>query len=445
MTLKFCLSKDGLVNYTLEYAPVGEDKYTTFADSSSSVTNGVLGKFDPTLLKNGMYNIRLTGYGSSKHNVAEITVSVEGQMKIGNYSIAFNDMDIPVQGWPLTVQRGYDSRNKNKNGDFGYGWNLSLMGIKLSESCDPGNFWDVQGSGSFLISYNAIETRPHTISIDWGNGKVDKFKEKLSYAKSYQPTIYDISVSYTAEGSTKSKLEAIGTTSGFFTNSGMLLSTSGESYNPSKYKLTTEQGVVYIIDKMNGVESITDTNGNVITFTKDGITHSDGKSITFERNKDGNITKISGYEEEVSYAYDSNGDLACGVLSFCGAGRSFKNANALRNPIVERAGETEFKGKTVYQDDSLFNPNSVDKQGRTNIQRMEEGLAPIGKDGKSVNLHHVDQMDNGPIQEISATSHQQNYSDLHQNTGKSPSQINRPYFNKWRSSYWEWRASQYKK
>lgn len=43
--------------------------------------------------------------------------------------------------------------------------------------------------------------------------------------------------------------------------------------------------------------------------------------------------------------------------------------------------------------------------------------------------------------EITATEHQQNYSNLHTNIGQSPSQINRSEFNSWRREYWEWRSS----
>jgi len=89
---------------------------------------------------------------------------------------------------------------------------------------------------------------------------------------------------------------------------------------------------------------------------------------------------------------------------------------------------------------SIFDPYFVDKQGRTNIQRMKQGLAPIGTDGKSVNLHHIDQTNNGPVMEITATEHQQNYSKLHTNVGKSPFQINRSEFNSWRRGYWKWRS-----
>ena len=97
-------------------------------------------------------------------------------------------------------------------------------------------------------------------------------------------------------------------------------------------------------------------------------------------------------------------------------------------------------GKTVTMDNSIFDPNFVDRQGRTNIQRMEQGLAPIGTDGKSINIHHIDQTNNGPVMEIMATEHQQNYSKLHTNIGQAPSQINRSEFNSWRRGYWEWRS-----
>ena len=101
----------------------------------------------------------------------------------------------------------------------------------------------------------------------------------------------------------------------------------------------------------------------------------------------------------------------------------------------------DVNGKTVTMNNSTFDPNFVDKQGRTNIQRMEQGLAPIGTDGKSVNIHHIDQTNNGPVMEITATEHQQNYSILHINIGQSPSQINRSAFNNWRRGYWEWRSN----
>ena len=114
---------------------------------------------------------------------------------------------------------------------------------------------------------------------------------------------------------------------------------------------------------------------------------------------------------------------------------------AVQDPTTR---QTEFDGKTVTQDDSLFDPNFKDLQGRTNIERMKDGLAPIGNDGKSVNIHHLDQTNHGSVIEIFQTEHTENYGKLHTNTGQSPSQIDRTEFTKWRRAYWKNRANDFK-
>jgi hypothetical protein len=105
-----------------------------------------------------------------------------------------------------------------------------------------------------------------------------------------------------------------------------------------------------------------------------------------------------------------------------------------------------FGGKTVIQDHSLIDPTkkkfSLFYGRETNVQRMKRGVAPIGPDGKSVNLHHVDQK-NKVIQELSATYHQQNYATLHINRGQSKSLINRAIFKIWKGAYWKHRANDF--
>ena len=44
-------------------------------------------------------------------------------------------------------------------------------------------------------------------------------------------------------------------------------------------------------------------------------------------------------------------------------------------------------GKTVTMDNSIFDPNFVDRQGRTNIQRMEQGLVYCITDISPNNLY----------------------------------------------------------
>ena len=93
-------------------------------------------------------------------------------------------------------------------------------------------------------------------------------------------------------------------------------------------------------------------------------------------------------------------------------------------------------GHEVFQDDNLIDPDLKDARGRTNRERMKKGLAPIDSDGDSINLHHIDQTPDGPIAEVSAAEHHENYGTWHSNTGQSPSEINRSDFNKWRGKYW---------
>jgi len=128
-----------------------------------------------------------------------------------------------------------------------------------------------------------------------------------------------------------------------------------------------------------------------------------------------------------------------------------RNGDGVVNDIVEGMGANKAKktvdvnGKNVTMDSNTFNPDFVDpKTGLTNTERMKQGLAPIGTDGKSVNIHHIDQTNTGSVKEITATQHQKNYKELHKNTGQNPSKIDRNAFNKWRKEYWKWRANDLK-
>jgi len=103
----------------------------------------------------------------------------------------------------------------------------------------------------------------------------------------------------------------------------------------------------------------------------------------------------------------------------------------------------EINGTRVYQRTDLINPNHVDGLGRTNLQRMQQGLAPIGPDGAPINLHHMLQTQNGPIAEVTQTFHQQYSSTIHINPNTIPSGIDRSAFNAWRRAYWMNRAGDF--
>src|SRR5262249_41429032 len=121
-------SSNTLASWTLGYRRTSDagSPFTAFASGSTAVTNATLGTFDPTMLLNGMYAVRLQATDSSgQESEQTVNVVVDGQMKIGQFTLGFTDVDIPVAGIPLQVTRTYDSRDKGLH-DFGVGWTLGI-------------------------------------------------------------------------------------------------------------------------------------------------------------------------------------------------------------------------------------------------------------------------------------------------------------------------------
>ncbi|MDR2712674.1 MAG: InlB B-repeat-containing protein [Clostridiales bacterium] len=361
------ITEDGLLYYTLAYAPADTDSFTIIAQGDEALNNEKIGTFDPTLLNNGYYIIRLMGYGSNDFDFDELVVLVQGEMKIGNYSLAFEDMVFAVGNFPLFVNRCYDSRDKDESGDFGYGWNLSLAGAKLSVSCDPASYWAQKSAEEWILTkYLFTELRPHEVSVDWGNGKTERFSMKLNPDQQMlYPIRYINSVFYEAQGSSKSKLEVLGITRELIYFNDTLYNYNLDPYNPTGYRLTTVDGMIYVFNANGDVESIKDSLGNIITINKNGVYHSDGKSILFQRDKENRITKITGPTgQEVLYGYNTAGDL----VSFMDVGKeitkfSYNNKHFLKDIIDPRGVRV---ARNEYDDDGRLTA-TVDADGN----RME--------------------------------------------------------------------------
>lgn len=103
---------------------------------------------------------------------------------------------------------------------------------------------------------------------------------------------------------------------------------------------------------------------------------------------------------------------------------------------------TTFGKMRVYQTKDAFDPKFV-HNGISNVQRMSRGGAPIGKDGSSIELHHMLQKDGEAIAEVSRSLHSGYYKTLHINPSSTPSGISRSQFDAWRSAYWRARANDF--
>src|SRR4029079_15816856 len=73
----------------------------------------------------------------------------------------------------------------------------------------------------------------------------------------------------------------------------LLSAESVDPYNPTRFQLTTADGTAYIIDANAGLQSVRELNNNPLTITPQGIIHSSGRSITFTRDSQGRIIRIT--------------------------------------------------------------------------------------------------------------------------------------------------------
>ena len=309
-------------NWVLDYA-LQDDfhpmNFTTLATGTNVVSNAPLATFDPTILLNGTYVLRLTSTNAAgQFATTSISVSVARNMKVGVFSLSFNDLTVPVSGVPIQIIRSYDSRDKGL-GDFGIGWRLSLANIRLQKSRSLGPNWqETQTSTGFLPQYCLFATDNKIVTVTFPDGRVFTFQTggasqcqlveqittgTLSFVEQPGPANTAGATLTAADGG---QFIVEGSAPGAVSIDGY----DGNPYNPTKFILQTADGTKFTIDQQLGLTAVTDTNGNTLTITANGIISSAGKSVPFARDEQGRITRITDPNgNNLLYSYNSAGDL----------------------------------------------------------------------------------------------------------------------------------------
>ncbi len=305
----------GMAYYILEYRMEGTNEYRQIAYKTEPVTEGVLGELDTTMLENGRYVLRLTVVDNGGNRIrVERSINVDGNLKIGNMNLSFTDISANVSGIPLTVTRSYDSRNKS-SGDFGVGWKLGLQSVKLTESSDiTQGYQMIQQGTQFSTGYYMTQTACHDITVTYGDGTSDRFELKLSPERQGLVPIYEVGITFLCVTDKNVKLELNGDNHALVYGDQLLLGDDGLFENRS-YILTKKDGTKLYLDGSHGLLKMTDTNGNTISVSKNGLKHSDGNGVIFTRDRQGRIIKAEergsagNIITSMSYAYDDKDNL----------------------------------------------------------------------------------------------------------------------------------------
>ncbi|MDX1931068.1 MAG: choice-of-anchor A family protein [Capsulimonadales bacterium] len=348
-------------------------------------TTSVRAPFDPTLLLNGLYEVRAVAIGRDQRRAEDrSSFVVEGNMKIGNFKLAFNDLTIPVRGIPITISRSYDSLDK-RVGDFGVGWTLQMTNIRLQKSCPIANHWEQSGTDFLFGSkfYTLEQTRNHYITITFPSGEVYRFA--AAYYP-YQQGILPITAArldWVPVGRTRGTLTPVGDDPsgtnvlvapadggnfdyGLPPRPVFLVGYEELEYEPTLFDLRTLDGTVFRIDEIKGLVRVTDPNGNSLSFSKDGILSSTGMSVSFTRDGQGRITGITDPNgNDLTYTPDGAGNL----LSFTDrAGKVTRFAYDARHSLIrltDANGNDPFTN--TYQPNGRLSATTDNSVGGTTV------------------------------------------------------------------------------
>ncbi len=296
-----------LESWRLEFGLLGLESWTTLAGGTGEVNNHVLATFDPTLLANDVYEIRLVAQDFSG-NIRDqrIQVLLEGRAKIGNFSVEYTDLTVPLAGIPVTIGRRYDTLEAGRSGDFGFGWSLTFGQARVRETVPvsaleaagvPALFG---GSAGLHIGARVFLTTPEGQRVGF---TFDPVARGGLLGTVWTPQFRaDVDTDYELE------VDPVALQQGADGRFGLFL--LGGAWNPRGYTLVSKDQLRYRYDQFDGIQSIRDRNGVTLEYRDNGIFSSTGQSVTWVRDSQGRITSVTDPEGHVtSYGYDLAGDL----------------------------------------------------------------------------------------------------------------------------------------
>lgn len=295
--------------YRVEYSRLGTDEWHFIEEHTTAVVNDTLAIFDPTLLPNDAYWIRVTAQDVSGNIYSlQTQVNVSQNAKIGNFHLEYTDLSVPLAGIPIQVTRVYDTLQADQMGDFGFGWTMSLANANIRETVpqDPNGFFAT--GAAFRAGTKVYLTTPDGNRVGFTFDPIRQDFDELTglpfpFGPVWKPHFKaDPGVFETLEVADISLTQRGDGTFGFYL--------FGIGFNPDDFTLTTKDGTRYQYNQSAGLQTVTDTNSNVLTFTRDGIFSSTGQSIDFVRDAAGRITEIvDPAGNSILYNYSDAGDL----------------------------------------------------------------------------------------------------------------------------------------
>lgn len=375
------------VRYDLQLAPADTRDWTTIASGAEPVRAGALGRLDTTGLVNGPYVLRLAVVDVSGRVVMdERAIVVDGDQKVGLFTLAFDDLVVPLGGLPIQITRSYDSRDK-RQGDFGVGWRLSLASVAVRCGEVLGEGWYSARGG---LAWQLVGERAHSCAVELPGGRVETFDFEPSPKVSPVVPFLFVNASFKPRGGATGKLTSVDNPHLMITDPQpgevvLVDDTTFEPYDPQEFRYTTPDGTVFAIGP-DGLESVTDANGNRLVIGPDGIEGPEGIGVDLTRDGLGRITAITDPMGATQrYAYNGSGDLVAHSDALGHTTRYFYNRDhdlvRVEDPLGRPVVRTEYDadGRVVAAVDALGNRTSYvyDDVAKTTTTTFPDGSVRV--------------------------------------------------------------------
>ncbi|ROT98918.1 tandem-95 repeat protein [Marinobacter sp. R17] len=394
------ITDDNLVAYQVLIAPSGDDNWQVIAEGDTNQTSAPVALFDPSLLTNGQWDVAVIALDVNGQSASDmLSLQVEGDLKVGNFSITLEDLNIPMAGLPIRVTRTYDSRRRFEDLDFGHGWSIGYQDVKVEESRVPGSYWTInqykRGPMNLIVDFCVEPLGAPVVTVTLPSGDVERFEVGASPRCNTYQVIKDVDLVFTPVGNTQSELVALNESSARYEN-GILLEkgTFGRAVDPSRYRLTTAAGYVYNLNQDFGIETVVDPNGHTLRYTNDGIFHSSGKAITFNRDSDGRIRSITTPNGDVlNYQYTPEGDLVASADAMANTTEYTYNRSHGLLEIIDPLGRRLVRN--IYDDSGRLVAQEDNEGNRTEFNHDIEGRQSVVTDRRgNTTLYYYDDRGN---------------------------------------------------
>ncbi|MEN6309508.1 MAG: Tox-REase-5 domain-containing protein [Anaerohalosphaeraceae bacterium] len=188
--------------------------------NSLGYDNKSFGQLDLTGVENGTYYLLLTVRSRPKpledgttfafvYSYVYKKIKLNSPLKIGNLKFSQEDVAIDVGGVPLRVVRTYNSFQKDKNSEFGYGWSYSIanMDIQLHETRQPMRVF--MGSSTMSVRVGDNYDRDVTLTLPDGRRTTFAFGLELKKAELYNGQMQYYVAKYTSPEGVSARLETL--------------------------------------------------------------------------------------------------------------------------------------------------------------------------------------------------------------------------------------------